>query len=630
MIGGYQYNGFMRSLDGGATWTQATNGLGDTGSGNAPFITKVGKSQARPDHIFAVGTSGVWRSTDFGGTWNLSTTPASAWGALSSFHDVRVSKASPNIVWAGSRMDASGQLVVSTDDGQTFAATSIWPDVTMGRISGLATDPSDSNTAYALFSFAERPKILKTTDLGATWTDISGFGTGNVSTNGFPDVAVYDLLVWPNDPQHIWVGTEIGLVESTDGGATWALADNGLPAAGIWFLTAVEDQIVVGTHGRGIWTVTLPELLDGQALTPLFEAMNQAPGGNLDLTFNLRAAYDSTQIYLDGAVIETVPANTPLQAYATSVPVLAAGTRTAFARGWTGGVPYDSITKSLDVLVYATPVYAYANNLDNSSDANDFQLDGMQWAQPSGFGNGALNSPHPYADATGYTAMLLTPIKVSSLTEVSFDQVAIVEPGDAGSVFGDSNFWDYCIVEGSLDGANWTPLAPGWDCRADPAWLTAYNSSASGTASMYRSMVLNLNDVYSAGDVVLLRWRLFADAAVHGWGWIVDNVVVTPTGVSGAGDVPSPLALDQNYPNPFNPETRIAFTLEHAGPVKLRIFDPRGRLVRTLVDGSREAGPQLVAWNGRDDRGQTAAAGVYLYRLEADGRAIERKMTLIK
>lgn len=628
MIGGYQYNGLQRSLDGGLTWSGATSGLTDLGGGNAPFITKIGKSQARPDHIFAVGKSGVWRSTNFGGSWTLSAVGAADWGPLSSFHDVRVSRADPDVVWAGSRMDASGRIVVSTDGGVSFGGTAVWPDVVMGRISGLATHPTEPNTAYVLFSYAERPKILKTTNLGATWSDLSGFGTGSTSTNGFPDVAAYDLLVWPNDPQRIWVGTEIGLVESTDGGATWALANNGLPAVGIWFLTAVEDEIVIGTHGRGIWSHTAPELLDGQTLTPLFESMVQNPGGNLELLFNLRAAFDSTQIRVDGVVVETVPANTALQLHQVSLPVVAPGTRTAFARGFKGGTPYDSITKSKDVVVYAEPVFAYANALD--VDGNAFQRAGIDWAQPAGFANGALHTAHAYANSTNPTATLLTPIRVSSLTTLTFDEVAIVEPGEPGSVFGDGDFWDYVVVEGSLDGAVWTPLAAGWDARADASWLTAYNGGGNGTAAMYRQRQIVLNDTYVQNDVILLRWRLFADGYVTAWGWAFDNIVVTPTGLSDAGELPMAAALRQNFPNPFNPTTSIAFNLERSGPVKLQVFDARGRLVRTLVDEARQAGPHAVDWDGRDGRGRTAAAGVYLYQLEAGGEKLQRKMTLLK
>jgi hypothetical protein len=195
IMGGYQFNGLQRSLDGGLSWSAATSGLTDTGGGNAPFITKIGKSWKRPDDVFAVGAQGVWRSTDFGASWSLSAIGVGQWGSMSSFHDVRVSNADPDIVWAGARMDVSGDIMVSTDAGVTFNPVVDYTTVTMGGISGLATHPTEPNTAYVLFSFAERPKILKTTDLGLTWTDISGFGTGSVSTNGFPDVATYDLLV---------------------------------------------------------------------------------------------------------------------------------------------------------------------------------------------------------------------------------------------------------------------------------------------------------------------------------------------------------------------------------------------------------------------------------------------------
>lgn len=80
IIGGSQFNGLARSLDGGVTWSSATTGLTDVGSGNAPFLTKIGKSNARPDHLFAVGASGPWRSTNFGASWSLMTLNSGNWG----------------------------------------------------------------------------------------------------------------------------------------------------------------------------------------------------------------------------------------------------------------------------------------------------------------------------------------------------------------------------------------------------------------------------------------------------------------------------------------------------------------------------------------------------------------------
>jgi len=73
--------------------------------------------------------------------------------------------------------------------------------------------------------------------------------------------------------------------------------------------------------------------------------------------------------------------------------------------------------------------------------------------------------------------------------------------------------------------------------------------------------------------------------------------------------------LAQNRPNPFNPRTEISFQLARGGSATLRVYDASGRLVRTLVDRSIEAGLHRVAWDGMDDRGRKATSGVYFYRL---------------
>ncbi|MEN8007837.1 MAG: FlgD immunoglobulin-like domain containing protein [Candidatus Krumholzibacteriota bacterium] len=105
-----------------------------------------------------------------------------------------------------------------------------------------------------------------------------------------------------------------------------------------------------------------------------------------------------------------------------------------------------------------------------------------------------------------------------------------------------------------------------------------------------------------------------------------------PSGVSGAPlpDLPAGIRLAEAVPNPFNPSTRLGFEIAEAGPVRLRIFDPAGRLVAVLVDESLAAGTHEAVWNGRDSRGRMASAGVYLYQLEAGGSATTRRMTLIK
>ncbi len=101
-------------------------------------------------------------------------------------------------------------------------------------------------------------------------------------------------------------------------------------------------------------------------------------------------------------------------------------------------------------------------------------------------------------------------------------------------------------------------------------------------------------------------------------------------GVTAAPSMPARLHLAQNHPNPFNPRTTVAFTLETAGSVSLRIYDASGRLVRTLIDGHRGGGNQTVIWNGLDDGGRLVGDGVYLYRLDAAGVSETRKMVLVR
>lgn len=93
---------------------------------------------------------------------------------------------------------------------------------------------------------------------------------------------------------------------------------------------------------------------------------------------------------------------------------------------------------------------------------------------------------------------------------------------------------------------------------------------------------------------------------------------------------PMVFALGQNRPNPFNPATNVPFTIEKDGVVTLQIYDVAGRLVRTLVDRPMKAGRYTEAWDGRDERGQKAATGLYFFRLQSGGKTSIRKGILLK
>lgn len=94
--------------------------------------------------------------------------------------------------------------------------------------------------------------------------------------------------------------------------------------------------------------------------------------------------------------------------------------------------------------------------------------------------------------------------------------------------------------------------------------------------------------------------------------------------------VPRKFALAQNYPNPFNPETEIRYTLPKDCRVTLEIFNVLGQRVATLVDEHQEAGDKSTTWDGRKERGQEAASGIYIYQLRAGETRATKKAVLLR
>ncbi len=98
------------------------------------------------------------------------------------------------------------------------------------------------------------------------------------------------------------------------------------------------------------------------------------------------------------------------------------------------------------------------------------------------------------------------------------------------------------------------------------------------------------------------------------------------TAVKQESQLPQKFHLEQNYPNPFSASTSISYKLEEQSDVKVTIYDVLGREIRTFEVGFQSAGTYGVVWNGRNDLGRVVMPGVYLCRLQADGKTQVRKM----
>jgi len=98
-----------------------------------------------------------------------------------------------------------------------------------------------------------------------------------------------------------------------------------------------------------------------------------------------------------------------------------------------------------------------------------------------------------------------------------------------------------------------------------------------------------------------------------------------PADLGVGPDTPEVLELAQNYPNPFNPSTVISYALPEQAQVRLTVYDMLGRTVGVLVDEQQAPGRYDVTWDASNH-----SSGVYIYRIDAGGLSITRKMTLVR
>ena len=109
----------------------------------------------------------------------------------------------------------------------------------------------------------------------------------------------------------------------------------------------------------------------------------------------------------------------------------------------------------------------------------------------------------------------------------------------------------------------------------------------------------------------------------------IDQLLIT-TAINDDVFFPYIFELKPNFPNPFNPSTTIPFSIDRAQNIKLQIYDIRGNLVKTLVNGAFTAGKYSIIWDSRNNNNSPVSSGIYFSRLSGSYQTDVKQLILLK
>lgn len=227
------------------------------------FISPVLLDPNNPNTLLGGGQQ-LWRTTDArtattsttGPTWTSIkpvTTGSSAIAALA------VQTGNSNRIWVGHN---NGEIWV-TSNGTVGAPTWTRVDLTPGTggppdraVTQISLDPVDPNIAYVSFGGFLTGNVWKTPNSGGSWASISGTGL-----TALPAVPVRSIVPHPKVSGWLYAGTDIGILDSVDGGTTWNVTNDAPANAAVFqlFWTGITGTTLVAvTHGRGMFTANVP------------------------------------------------------------------------------------------------------------------------------------------------------------------------------------------------------------------------------------------------------------------------------------------------------------------------------------------------------------------------------------
>jgi hypothetical protein len=274
-FGEYVFCQVTRSVDGGASaeyicgqywfpaqqkwlWKPPPYLIPDAKSQQALFIAPFVVDPNHGDRILAGGNS-LWRTDDAGTPNDDQALTGPSWASIKDsigqpISAIAVCPGNSEVIWVGHQNGAAFETSDGTKQQPAWRQFGgVGQSLAIGRYcSSIFADANGKDVFISYAAYADGApgsNVWASADGGSTWTDIGG---------SLPDAPVHKVTRHPAHPQFLYLGTEIGLFASDDGGMHWSPTNEGPTNCPVYDLLWMSNRLICTTHGRGMFAIDIP------------------------------------------------------------------------------------------------------------------------------------------------------------------------------------------------------------------------------------------------------------------------------------------------------------------------------------------------------------------------------------
>lgn len=480
-----QYGNIYRSTNGGYNYVDVS-----PDPGNGAWITPYEMAPSN-NNIMYCGYNDIYKSTDNGVNWSLTTSGLSA----ELLRSIEVSKTDANVVYCAS----FEQVFKSTNGGNTFTDVTGTLPVGNVSISSICIDPTDENRVWITFSgYSAGEKVFRTDDGGSSWVN---------QTGSLPNLPTNKLIYEEGSSGVLYAGTDVGVYYWDPNNSVWDIYGTDLPNVIVNDLDIQYSQGVLraATYGRGIWEISMSP---SNPPTADFSASSTSVCEGSIISFSNNSLLGDTYEWtFDGGNPATSTDTNPVVAYDTpgvyDVELIAYNQSGSDTAQFTGHITVQANQLSTQPLGNATNIYTNTRNQTNPI-VVDNELNTIIFAHRQNINefsgtSGMLRYDYSTNDGQSWSLNngVLNPSAVAGTNDSRYPQVNIYNP-NGNNIPSNAKL----IYHAPTVGATWNGYVSGDGNIGSGTYTENYNQASASNTLIPGNLVKGAPGVYWSLDAL--------------------------------------------------------------------------------------------------------------------------------